>query len=64
MLDESDANGSEKVIIETRVDKAYKDLRGPVPVLIDQHIAINSSATESGLVVNIRAYVWLTGGSR
>jgi len=40
MLDESDANGSEKVIIEARVNKAYKDLRGPVPVLIDQHIAI------------------------
>jgi hypothetical protein len=40
MFDKSDTNSSEKVIIEARIDKAYENLRSPVPIHINQNIAM------------------------
>ena len=40
MFDKSDTHSPEKVIIEARVDKTYKNFRSPVPVFVNQDIAM------------------------
>ena len=40
MLDESDTNSSKKVIIKARINKAYENLGSPIPVPINQDIAV------------------------
>lgn len=41
MLDKSDTNSSEKIIIKSCIDNANKYLRSSVPVLINEDIAVD-----------------------